>query len=63
MNEVKDLKDDVVIDLLTLMSIKLESKSTYVGFSSALGSSLPKPAGLFSASSDDIKMSSASTLP
>lgn len=36
---------------------------TYVGFSRALGSSRPRPAGVFSASSLVIRMSSASTLP
>ena len=35
----------------------------YVGFSSALGSSLPNPAGCFSDSSVDMRISSASTLP
>ena len=35
----------------------------YVGFSNALGSSLPSPAGDFSASSLVMRMSSASTLP
>ena len=35
----------------------------YVGFSRALGSSLPNPAGDFSASSVDMRISSASTLP
>ena len=36
---------------------------SYVGFSNALGSSLPSPAGDFSASSLVMRMSSASTLP
>ena len=36
---------------------------SYVGFSRALGSSLPNPAGDFSASSVDMRISSASTLP
>ena len=35
----------------------------YVGFSRALGSSRPRPAGDFSASSVPNRMSSASTLP
>ena len=38
-------------------------KNPYVGFSRALGSSLPNPAGDFSASSVDMRISSASTLP
>merc|ERR1719384_2158592 len=41
----------------------MKDESGLVGFSRALGSSLPRPAGLFSASSVLIKMSSASTLP
>ena len=36
---------------------------TYVGFSSPFGSSLPNPAGDFSASSSVNKINSASTLP
>ena len=44
-------------------NFRQKNSLTYVGFSKAFGSSLPSPAGDFSASSAFIKISSASTLP
>merc|ERR1711881_702043 len=41
----------------------MKDESGRVGFSRALGSSLPSPAGCFSASSPVIRISSASTFP
>ena len=61
-NHIKDesglLKSKKEVKVLLSFDIK-----TYVGFSRALGSSRPRPAGDFSASSVPNRMSSASTLP
>ena len=47
--------------IITSSPLSTQSSSYYVGFSRALGSSLPSPAGCFSASSPVIRISSAST--
>lgn len=54
-------EDSVPISMWATLSAN--ERESYLGFSKGSGSFRPNPAGCFSASSDVIKWSSASTLP